>query len=209
MRNIEKRRQAMTSTEAGSLSSEYRNIAVTELTESTTNPRKAFDEERLDELAASIRTHGVLSPLVVRCVNGHFEIVAGVRRYRAAQRAGLAELPVRVLTLTDAEAQELQIIENVQRTDVHPFEEAQGFRALLDREGSAYTVEKIAAAIAKSASYVSGLCSQQHNPFYVHGLLMLRIMVGITADERSDEGPQHNWRTFRVGQTCRTTDIRV
>jgi ParB family transcriptional regulator, chromosome partitioning protein len=66
--------------------------------------------------------------------NGHFEIVAGARRYRAAQRADLAELLDRVLTLTNAEAQELQIIENIQRSDVHPFEEAQGSRALLKAE---------------------------------------------------------------------------
>jgi ParB family chromosome partitioning protein len=135
--------------------SEYRNVALAELTESTTNPRKAFDESSLEELAQSIRSHGVLSPLVVRCSNGHFEIVAGARRYRAAERAGLAEIPVRLLDLTDGEAQELQIIENIQRADVHPFEEAQGFQALLDREGGKYTIEKIAAKTGKAASYVA------------------------------------------------------
>ena len=115
---------------------EYVNVPLAELVESSTNPRKTFDEERLEELAESIRSKGVLSPLLARKVNGHFEIVSGARRYRAAQRAGLREVPVRIVALNDAEALETQIIENIQRADVHPFEEAQGFRALLEREGA-------------------------------------------------------------------------
>ena len=107
---------------------EYRNLPIAELTESSTNPRKTFDEASLEELAQSNRSHGVLSPLAVRSSNGHFEIISGARRYRAAQRAGLAEVPVRLLELSDGDAQELQIIESVQRADVHPFEEAQGLR---------------------------------------------------------------------------------
>jgi len=136
----------MNAIEKMKVSNEYSNVAMVELAESTTNPRKTFDEASLEELAQSIRSHGVLSPLVVRQLNGHLEIVSGARRYRAAQRAGLAEIPVRLLELTDSEAQELQIIENVQRADVHPFGEAQGFQALLEREDGAYTIEKIAAS---------------------------------------------------------------
>jgi hypothetical protein len=112
---------------------EYMEIPMKELVESSTNPRKLFDEGALDELAASIRTKGVLSPLLVRRINGHFEIVTGARRYRAAQRAGLEEIPVRVGAFTDAEALEIQIIENIQRADVHPFQEAQGFRAFVTK----------------------------------------------------------------------------
>jgi ParB family chromosome partitioning protein len=134
---------------------EYVEIPMKELVESSTNPRKSFDEAALDELAGSIRSKGVLSPLLVRRVNGHFEIVTGARRYRAAQRAGLEEIPVRVGTFTDAEALEIQIIENIQRADVHPFEEAQGFRALLDREGADYNIEKIAAKTGKAASFIA------------------------------------------------------
>jgi ParB family chromosome partitioning protein len=114
-------------------SSEYRTVPLTELFESPTNPRKNFDKESLGELTASIRSKGVLSSLVVRPVNGHFEIVAGARRFRAVERAGLAEVPVRVTRLTDAEAAEVQAIENLIRTDLHPFEEARAFRAILDR----------------------------------------------------------------------------
>src|SRR6202162_1181732 len=134
---------------------EYVNVPLAELTESSTNPRRTFDEERLEELAESIRSKGVLSPLLARKVNGHFEIVFGAMRYRAAQRAGLQEVPVRIAALTDAEALETQIVENLLRSDVHPFEEAQGFRALLDREGAEYTIEKIATRTAKNATYIA------------------------------------------------------
>ncbi|MGA8409026.1 MAG: ParB/RepB/Spo0J family partition protein [Candidatus Acidiferrales bacterium] len=145
----------MKAIEPAKFSNEYGNVAITELTEFASNPRKAFDEAALEELAQSIRSHGVLSPLVVRRVNGHLEIVSGARRYRAAQRAGLREIPVRLLDLSDGEAQELQIIENVQRADVHPFEEAQGFQALLDRAGGEYSIETIAARTGKSATHVA------------------------------------------------------
>src|SRR5712692_6770903 len=94
-------------------SREYRNVSVTELVDSATNPRKTFDEERLEELVESIRSKGILSPLLARRVNGHFEIVSGARRYRAAQRAGLQEVPVRIAVLTDAETLEAQIVENL------------------------------------------------------------------------------------------------
>src|SRR5260221_7659516 len=89
---------------------EYVEIPMKELVESSTNPRKSFDEAALDELAGSIRSKGVLSPLLVRRINGHFEIVTGARRYRAAQRAGLREGPVRLATLTAEEALETQIV---------------------------------------------------------------------------------------------------
>src|SRR5260370_12105607 len=145
----------MSTTETVKSLKEYASIPIVDLIESSTNPRKAFDEERLEELAESIRSKGVLSPLVVRRVNGHFEIVTGARRYRAAQRAGLKEIPVRIGAFTDAEALEIQIIENIQRADVHPFEEAQGFSALLDREGADYTIEKIAAKTGKGASFIA------------------------------------------------------
>src|SRR6202790_812668 len=145
----------MTATEAVKSLKEYMTVPIVELIESSTNPRKAFDEERLEELAGSIRSKGVLSPLLVRRINGHFEIVTGARRYRAAQRAGLDEIPVRIGAFSDEEALEIQIIENIQRADVHPFEEAQGFRALLDREGADYSIEKIAAKTGKAPSFIA------------------------------------------------------
>jgi ParB family chromosome partitioning protein len=135
---------------------EYRNLPLALLTESTTNPRRIFDDAGLKELAESIRTHGILSPLLVRPLNEHgFEIVAGARRYRAAQLADLDSAPVRIVILTDAEALEAQLIENLQRKDVHPLEEAQGFRALLNLEEPKYSIEQIATRTGKSPAYVA------------------------------------------------------
>ena len=135
---------------------EYRNLPLSILTESKTNPRRIFEDAALKELADSIRSQGVLSPLLVRPLNERsFEIVAGARRYRAAQMAEAATVPVRIINLTDAEALEAQLIENLQRRDVHPMEEAQGFKALLDLEEPKYSIEQIAAKTGKSAVYVA------------------------------------------------------
>ena len=135
--------------------SEYRNLPLESLVESPMNPRRTFDEQSLNELAASIQSQGVLSPLLVRPKNSHaYEIVAGARRYRAAQLAGVDSIPVRIVELTDAQAIETSIVENLQRRDVHPLEEASGFAALLSLEEPKYSVEQIAAKCAKSAGYV-------------------------------------------------------
>ena len=135
---------------------EYRNLPLSILTESKTNPRRIFDEAALKELAESIRSQGVLSPLLVRPLNERsFEIVAGARRYRAAQLAEAATVPVRIVNLTDAQALEAQLIENLQRRDLHPLEEAQGFRALLNLEVPKYSIEQIAARTGKSPGYVA------------------------------------------------------
>src|SRR5580658_9835648 len=123
---------------------EYRDVSLALLIESTTNPRRTFEEESLKELAESIRSQGVLSPLLVRPVTDRaFEIVFGARRYRAAQLADAATVPVRIKNLTDAEALEAQLIENLQRRDVHPMEEAEGFKRLLDLEDPKYSIEQI------------------------------------------------------------------
>jgi ParB family chromosome partitioning protein len=134
--------------------SEYRNLPLASLAESPLNPRRSFDEAALNELAESIKTQGILAPLVVRPVNNHFEIVAGARRYRAAHLAGLESAPVRIVELTDAQAIETSIVENLQRRDVHPLEEASGFAALLRLEEPQYSVEQIAVKCAKSPAYV-------------------------------------------------------
>jgi len=135
---------------------EYRNLPLALLTESATNPRRAFDEDFLKELAGSIRSKGVLSPLLVRPKNERsFEIVFGAQRYRAAQIVEVATVPVRIQNLTDAEALEAQLIENLQRRDVHPMEEAQGFKALLDLDEPKYSIEQISAKTGKSPAYVA------------------------------------------------------
>jgi ParB family chromosome partitioning protein len=135
---------------------EYRNVSLSLLNESTTNPRRTFEDAALKELAESIRSQGVLSPLLVRPLteNG-FEIVAGARRYRAAQMAKQSTVPVRIINLSDAQAVEMSIVENLQRKDVHPMEEAQGFRALLNLEEPKYSIEQIAARVGKSPAFVA------------------------------------------------------
>src|SRR5450756_1050514 len=112
---------------------EYRNVTLAVLSESKTNPRRTFEEVALKELASSIRTQGVLSPLLVRPLteNG-FEIIAGARRYRAAQMAEVPTVPVRIVHLSDAAALEAQLVENLIRYEIHPMQAAHGFRALLD-----------------------------------------------------------------------------
>ena len=117
-------------------------------------PRKAFDETALSELAASIAEHGVLQPIVVRpSPSGGYTIVAGERRWRAARLAGLGEIPALIKEISDAQAMEIALIENLQREDLDPVEEAFGYRQLMDRCG--YTQEQAAAKLAKSRSAVA------------------------------------------------------
>jgi ParB family transcriptional regulator, chromosome partitioning protein len=135
---------------------EYRNVSLSLLTESKTNPRRIFEDAALKELAESIHTQGVLSPLLVRPLDERsFEIVAGARRFRAAQMAEAETVPVRIVNLTDAEALEAQLVENLMRRDVHPLEEAQGFRALLNLDEPKYSIEQISAKTGKNPAYVA------------------------------------------------------
>jgi ParB family chromosome partitioning protein len=133
-------------------SSEFQFIAIDQIHESTTNPRQTFDQSKLEELAESIRQHGLIQPVTVRPNANGFEIVAGARRFRASQLAERFSIPARIVELTDAEAMEWQLVENSQRVDVHPYEEAQGFQRLLDMPG--YDVAALVAKSGKSASHI-------------------------------------------------------
>ena len=133
-------------------SSEFQYIAIDTIHESTTNPRRTFDECKLGELAESIRTNGLIQPIIVRPNSEGFEIVAGARRFRAAQLAELFSLPARIVDITDAQALEWQLVENSQRVDVHPYEEAQGFQRLLNMPG--YDVATLVEKSGKSAAHV-------------------------------------------------------
>jgi ParB family chromosome partitioning protein len=119
------------------------------------NPRKHFSDAELDDLANSIRERGIIQPIIVRQVRGAdtFEIVAGERRWRAAQRAALHDVPVVVVEASDSEALQLAIIENVQRTDLNPMEEAAGYQALADQFN--YAQEEIARLVGKSRSHIA------------------------------------------------------
>jgi ParB family chromosome partitioning protein len=133
-------------------SSAFQYIAVDQIHESTTNPRQTFEQNKLEELAESIRHHGLIQPITIRPKASGFEIVAGARRFRAAQLAELFSLPARIVGLDDAAAMEWQLVENSQRVDVHPYEEAQGFQRLLDLPG--YDVTALVAKSGKSASHI-------------------------------------------------------
>src|SRR6201985_2563610 len=170
---------------------EYRNVSLALLNESKTNTRRPFEDAALKELAESIRSQGVLSPLLVRPIteNG-FEIIAGARRYRAAQMAEAPTVPVRIVYLSDAEALEAQLVENLVRSEIHPMEEAQGFKALLDLEEPKYSIELIAARTGKSPAFVASrlklvdLIPAVVDAFYRdeigvgHALLLARLQSG-------------------------------
>jgi ParB/RepB/Spo0J family partition protein len=127
---------------------------LSQLRESKFNPRRHFDEKQLADLVESVKAKGVLNPILVRPLNDRFEIVGGARRFRAARAAGLSEIPCLVRELTDQEALEVAVIDNLQRADVHPLDEAEGYAALLDHQDGKYDVAAIAAKVGKSASFV-------------------------------------------------------
>ncbi len=135
---------------------ESRMVPIDRVRPSPLNPRKNFNEAELDELASSIREKGLVQPLVVRPTDAsgtNYEIVAGERRWRAAQKASMHLVPVIVRSLTDQEALELAIIENVQRADLNAIEEAGGYKELVERFG--YTQEELAGIIGKSRSHLA------------------------------------------------------
>ena len=132
----------------------------------------SFAAAELEELTASLRERGIIQPIVVRPLRGvpdGYEIIAGERRWRAAQRAGLHEVPVVVIEATDAEALQLAIIENVQRADLNPLEEAEGYRALMDEFHNSQ--EEIAKIVGKSRSYIANTLRLLKLPDAVKGYI--------------------------------------
>lgn len=124
-------------------------LNINEIIPDKEQPRKTFDQTALEELADSIRQHGVLQPLLVRPLpNGAYQLVAGERRWRASRLAELKEVPVIIKELTDTEAMEIAIIENLQREDLNPIEEAEGLQTLIDKCG--FTQEEVATSVGKS-----------------------------------------------------------
>jgi ParB family chromosome partitioning protein len=139
------------------IAADFRMVPTAAVFESKTNPRRQFGEAEMKELTDSVRQHGVLMPLLVRPkpqdgITEAFELIAGARRLRAAIAAALREVPVRVKEMSDAEVLRVQIIENLQRKDVHPLDEALGFRALM--EHARCDVAEVAKTVSKSISYV-------------------------------------------------------
>ncbi len=153
-------------------------------------PRKSFDKEELSGLCESIRTHGVLQPLVVRPVGDHYQLVAGERRLRAAQAAGFTEVPVRVLDFDDQEVLEAALVENIQRADLNPIEKAQGFKEHLERFG--LTQEQLATRLGLDRTTISNLVGRLDLPAEVQEAVRLgqittghaKILKGLKKPDR-------------------------
>src|SRR3954467_12577379 len=149
-----------------------RKVPIEFLKPNPRNPRRAFADAELGELSASIRQHGVIQPIVVRPVKGvndRYEIIAGERRWRASQLAGLHEVPIVPVEVSDSDALEIMIIENVQREDLNAMEEAQGYHALADEFKRSQ--EEIAKTVGKSRSHVANMMRLTKLPTEVQGLI--------------------------------------
>jgi ParB family chromosome partitioning protein len=172
------------------------DIPLAHIQESKTNPRRQFDESKLAELAENIRLHGVLQPVLVRPLpdgeEGFFELVAGARRYRASKLAGRETIPATIRELTDTQCLELQLIENLQRADVHELDEARGYAALMQLQPDNYTVERLAEKIGRSEKYVyarlrlTHLVEEVQQAFYV-GKLTVAHAIEIARLQPNDQ----------------------
>ena len=128
-------------------------VDLNDIKPNASQPRKVFDEEKLEELAASIQQHGLIQPIVLRKLGKGYEIVAGERRWRAARLAGLKEVPCIVKELTEEENMLLAIVENMQREDLNPIEEAEGLKKMIDTYG--LTQEQVSYSVGKSRPYIT------------------------------------------------------
>ncbi len=156
-------------------------------------PRKQFDEEELKALTESIKTHGVLQPLVVRAIADGYQLIAGERRLRAAQAAGLAEVPVHVVAFDDQQVFEAALVENIQRSDLNAIEKAQGFKEYLDKFG--LTQDQLGAKLGLDRTTISNLLGLLNLPGEVQDAVRLgqislghaKILKGVAEAERQKE----------------------
>ncbi len=168
-------------------------------------PRRNFDDGPLDELAESIKSRGMLQPIVVRDMDGHYEIVAGERRWRAAQRAQLHQVPVIIRDFDDRTAFELAIIENIQREQLNAWEEGNSYARLIAEHD--YTQDSIAKIVGKSRSHIANLIRLQNLPISVHGWLAAgQITMGharalLTCPDAEEIGRQVLAKGLSVRQT--------
>ena len=147
-----------------------RDIEIARIYPNPQQPRALFDEVALDELTASIRVHGVISPILVREIEGGYQLIAGERRWRAAQRAQLHHIPALIKDADDAESAEVALIENIQREDLNAIEEADAYRKLIDRHG--LTQEQLSGLVSKSRSHIANLLRLLDLPEEVRTMLV-------------------------------------
>lgn len=187
-------------------------VTLDKIVPSPFQPRKTFSDEALSELSQSILQQGIIQPLIVRSVKGKYELIAGERRWRASQKAGLKEIPVIVRQATDREVLELALVENMQRSDLNPIEEAEGF-SLLVRD-FAYTQEQVADRVGKSRAGVANALRLLSLPNQVRGYISSnQISVGhgkvILSLSRKEEQIQVADRIIREHLTVRATERLV
>lgn len=187
-------------------------IAIERIAPNPDQPRRTFVAESLEELAASIRRKGIIQPMILRphpTKDGHYQIVAGERRWRAAQMAQLHEVPALIREFDDTEVLEVAIVENIQRADLNPVDEAAGYRQLMDRFG--HTQEQMAEALGKSRSHIANILRLLTLPEDVRLLLAEgRLSSGharalITSDRASDLAKE----VIRKGLSVRQTEALV
>ncbi len=186
-----------------------RKVPIEFLSPNPRNPRQSFDDDDLDDLTRSVREKGIVQPILVRPLDdagNTYEIIAGERRWRAAQRAGLADVPVMIREVDDREALELAIVENVQRSDLNPVEEAQGYEKLIN--DFSYTQSDLARVIGKSRSHVANTLRLLKLPKKVQSMMVDgRLTAGharplITADDPQALAEQ----IVRTGLSVRDTE---
>jgi ParB family transcriptional regulator, chromosome partitioning protein len=188
--------------------SAMQDIPLNQIQESTTNPRRQFDDVKLAELADNIRQHGVLQPVLVRPMPDgeadRYELVAGARRFRASKLAKRETIPATIRELTDTQCLELQLIENLQRADVHELDEARGYAALMQLQPETYTVETLAEKIGRSEKYVYArlrlmhLIQEAQEAFYIgrvtvaHAFEIARLQPNDQRRALEECFPHHN-----------------
>ena len=183
-------------------------VSISDLSGNPYQPRQHFNEEKLEELANSIKKNGIIQPIAVRpskTESGKYEIIAGERRWLAAQRAGLHEIPVRILNLSDVESLEVAIVENIQRDDLNPIEEARGYKRL--NEEFKYDHDSISKLMSKSRSHVSNMLRLLTLPPDVIAMLeegtltsgQARPLIGIiNASQIAEEVVSNNYSARKV-----------
>ena len=171
----------------------YFVCAIEELQPHTQQPRKFFDDEKMEELVASIKEKGVIQPLVVRRIDDHYQIIAGERRWRAAQKAGLTELPVTIQDVSEDWALEIALIENIQREDLNAIEEASAYKHLIDN--FSLSQEEVAKRVGKSRSSVSNIMRLLNLPESIRNAVLTcelsmghaRCILSLSSDEEMIE----------------------